>query len=197
MTTFLTTTGISLLNNTKGKLKKKGIDQREPTADEMRQNLRDDAKRASAEANSLLRMANRDDHIILLHTQDHNASQCVELLAEYFIREGFKHVQKKRFDFQEDPKHIETTLLINFIDTLIREIASAQNKNQEVVINATAGFKALVVYSTMIGMIYQVPVKYIYEDFESVVTFSAVPIDWSISLFQQHEEFFYWIDDRG
>lgn len=35
----------------------------------------------------------------------------------------------------------------------------------------------------MIGMIYQVPVKYIYEDFQTIVTFNPIAVDWDTSLF--------------
>jgi len=164
-----------------------------PTEDQMRQYLRTNPKRASSEANSLLQMAMPDDHLVLLHTQTPEAIQCAALLHNYFLAEGYKHVRLEALEFQGDPKHIETTGLRNLINTLINEIEKVKNK-QEVVINATAGFKALVVYSTMIGMIYQIPVKYLYEDFKTVVTFNPIAVDWDTSLFLTYDAFFRWID---
>jgi|SRR5581483_2985625 len=189
MTTILTTTGISLYNNTK-----RIHDHKLPTDDQMRQYLRTDPKNASSEANSLLRMAKKDDHLALLHTQTPTAVKCIELLRNYFQDEGYKNVRLVQLEFQDDPKHIETTGLRGLIETLINEIKLAQKKGQEVIINATAGFKAQVVYSTMIGMIYQIPVKYIYENFESVITFNPVAVDWDTSLFLTYETFFKWLD---
>jgi putative CRISPR-associated protein (TIGR02619 family) len=189
MTTILTTTGISLYTNT-GRLH----DTKMPTDDQMRQYLRMNPKRASSEANSLLQMAEQNDHLVLLHTQTLEAIRCAELLRDYFHNEGYKHVRLVPLEFQGDPKHIETTGLRNLIDTLIDEIEDAQRNRQEVVINATAGFKAQVVYSTMIGMIYHVPVKYLYEDFQSLVTFNSISVDWDTSLFLTYDGFFKWVD---
>jgi putative CRISPR-associated protein (TIGR02619 family) len=189
MTTILTTTGISLYMNT-GKVHST----KTPTEDQMRQHLRGNPKRASSEANSLLQMSNPGDHLVLLHTQTPEAIQCAELLHDYFSNGGYKHVKVVPLEFQSDPKHIETTGLRNLIDTIIDQIQKAERQGQKVVINATAGFKAQVVYSTMIGMIYQVPVKYIYEEFQSVVTFNPITVDWDTSLFFIHDPFFKWVD---
>jgi putative CRISPR-associated protein (TIGR02619 family) len=189
MTTILTTTGISLYLNTGRTLGTKT-----PTEDQMRQYLRMNPNLASSEANSLLRMADHDDHLVLLHTKTPEAIQCVKLLQNYFQNEGYKYVRLEPLEFESDPKHVETTGLRNLINALINEIKKAQDKDQQVVINATAGFKAQVVYSTMIGMIYQVPVKYIYEDFKTIVTFNPIAIDWNTSLFLTYDAFFSWFD---
>ncbi len=198
MTTILTTTGISLYSNTKRKENTERKEkEKEPTDAQMRQYLRTNPTLASSESNSLLRMATKDDHLVLLHTRTQQAIKCVELLRNYFQNEGYKHVRLVPLEFQDDPKHIETTGLRNLINTLIKEIRTAKKAPSEaqrdVVINATAGFKAQVVYSTMIGMIYRVPIKYIYEDFKSVVTFNPIAVDWDTSLFLNHEDFFRWI----
>jgi len=189
MTNILTTTGISLYLNTKREYQTS-----QPTDDQMRQHLRMNPKRASSEANSLLQMAQQNDYLILLHTKTPESTKCANLLRDYFHNEGYKHVRLVPLEFQNDPKHIETTGLRNLIDSLIDEIDDAQRKHQEVVINATAGFKAQVVYSTMIGMIYHVPVKYIYEDFQSLVTFNPIAVDWDTSLFLTYDTFFKWVD---
>ncbi len=189
MTTILTTTGISLYLNT-GRTN----NTRPPTDDQMRQYLRQNPRQAAAETNSLVQMSRQDDHLVLLHTQKTEAIRCAHLLEEYFRSEGYQHVRLIPLAFQSDPKQIETTGLRDLIDTLINEIDKAQRNQQEVIINATAGFKAQVVYSTMIGMIYQVSVKYIYEDFQTVVTFNPIAVEWDTSLFLTYEAFFHWVD---
>jgi putative CRISPR-associated protein (TIGR02619 family) len=189
MTTILTTTGISLYINTG-----RENNTRNPTKDQMRQYLRKNPKRSSSEANSLLQMSDCNDHLVLLHTQTPEATQCAELLQEYFSNEGYKHVRLVALEFQSNPKHIETTGLRNLINTIIDQIQKAERKKQKVVINATAGFKAQVVYSTMIGMIYQVPVKYIYEEFQNIVTFNPIAVGWDTSLFFTYDTFFKWVD---
>lgn len=187
MKTIITTAGISLYNYTKKKYPA-------PTESQLREILHADPKRASAEANSILRIAQPEDNLVLLHTETPEAKRCADLLEEFFNHKGFKHVQVIGLQFQEDEKHIETYGLRNLVDTLIAEVDKAQRKQQEVVINATAGFKAQVVYSTMIGMLYHVPVQYMYEKFERVVTFDPIPLDWDTNLFFSYDSFFYWID---
>ncbi len=194
MTTILTTTGISLYSNAKREYKTDS-----PTDEQMRRYLRAKPERASSEANSLLQIAQHDDHLVFLHTQTPEAQQCAALLSEYFLEEGYTQVRLVQLDFQGDAEHIETIGLRKLVDTLINEIEKAQrdrsaSQNQQVVINATAGLKAQVVYSTMIGMIYHVPVKYIYEGFQRIVTFSPVALDWDISLFLNYDWFFKWLD---
>jgi putative CRISPR-associated protein (TIGR02619 family) len=163
MSTILTTTGLSLYQNAK-----REYQTNQPTDDQMRQYLRTNPDRASSEANSLLKFAKPDDDLVLLHTQTLDAIRCASLLRDYFSSKGYKHTRLVQLEFKGDAQHIETTGLRSLIDTLINEIEGAQRKQADVVINATAGFKAQVVYSTMIGMIYQVPVKYIHEEFEAL-----------------------------
>jgi putative CRISPR-associated protein (TIGR02619 family) len=192
MATILTTTGISLYLNTK---KTQHIDA--PTDDQMRQYLRQTPEAASSEAKSLLQMATVNDRLVLLHTQTSEAIRCANLLREFFQDKGYKHASVIQLEFQGDPIHIETTGLRHLINTLIHEIEQAQRKEQQVIINATAGLKAQVVYSTMIGMIYNVPVKYIYEEFQQVVTFNPVALSWNTALFLTYNAFFKWVDDEA
>ncbi len=92
------------------------------------------------------------------------------VVTRLFQDKKYKYVEVVPLEFHGGAKHIEITGLRNLIDTVIREIEKAKGKGNTVVINATAGFKVLVIYSTMLGMIYNVPVKYIHEDFQSVVS---------------------------
>lgn len=190
MTTILTTTGISLYINTS-----RTSDTKEPTDDQMRQYLRMKPEAASAEANSLLQITQTDDHLIFFRTETPEAERCANLLKEFFLSRGFKNVRIVELQFQDDEKHIETHGLRNLVNTLISEIEAAQRKGQQIVINATPGFKLESAYSTMIGMLYQVPVKYIHEKFRRVVTFNPIALDWDTSLFLTYDSFFKWLDE--
>lgn len=190
MTTIITTTGISLYNNTK-----RETGQQQPADNVMRQFLRREPEKAAAEVKSLLQIALHDDHLVLLHTGTLEAERCAKLLQEFFLNDqGYKYVRLIKLEFQEDEAHIETHGIRNFVDTLIEEIEKAQKQQDTVIINATAGFKAQIVYSTMLGMLYRVPVKYMYEGFQRIVTFNPIPLDWDTSIFLSNDWFFLWID---
>jgi putative CRISPR-associated protein (TIGR02619 family) len=189
MTTILTTTGISLYLNAKREFNTEA-----PIDEQMRQYLRMKPKAASAETNSLEQIAQSGDSLVFLHTETLEAKRCAALLQAYFSNRGFKSVRLVELQFQDDERHMETHGLRSLVNTLIDEVESAKRKNQEVVINATSGFKPEIGYSTIIGMLYQIPVKYIHERFRRVVTINPIALDWDTSLFLTYDSFFRWID---
>jgi putative CRISPR-associated protein (TIGR02619 family) len=189
MKTILTTTGISLYINSKKEYKTDV-----PIDDQMRQFLRTKPEDASAEAKSLLQMAQEDDFLVFLHTETPDAIICAQLLKEFFHHRGFKHVELVQLEFQDDEKHIETRGLRNLVNRLIDEIEKARRRGQDVIINATSGFKPEIGYSTVIGMLYQVPIKYMHERFRRLVTFNPIALDWDTNLFLNYQKFFDWLD---
>jgi putative CRISPR-associated protein (TIGR02619 family) len=191
VTTILTTTGISLALNTA-----RSVGVAKPSDDQIRQYLRADPNRASAEINALLRFAQADDRLVLLHTDTVEAERCAGLLQEFLVDRGFKNVRLIKLELQDEEQHLETRGLRNLVGALISEIERAQRAGDEVVINATAGLKAQVVYSTMLGMLYHVPVKYIYETFQRLVTFNPIPLNWDTNIILNSIAFFEWIDDQ-
>lgn len=196
MKTIITTVGISLHSNTKRLLEKQNLGQNlQPTDEQMRQYLRQEPESASAEANSLLKIVEQGDSLVFLATATPLAQRCVSLLKSFFINKGFHEVNIVNLLFQNREEHIEKQGIRNLISVLATEITQAQKQKQEVIINATAGFKAQVVYSTMLGMIYHVPVKYIHEEFKRVVTFNPIALELDISLFVNNYYFFEWIED--
>lgn len=191
MTTIITTTGISLYLRAKTEYKTDS-----PTDDQMRQLLRRDPERVSAEVNSLSHMAQSDDHLVFLHTATPEAKRCLALLIEFFRSRGFKHFESIPLELESNEKQIETYGLRNLINTLITAIENAQRKDQDVIINATPGFKVESGYSTIVGMLYQVPVKYLHETFKHVVTLNPIALDWNTNLFLNYLGFFQWIDEE-
>src|SRR2546430_1470817 len=142
MKTIITTTGISLLNNARRLLHTDS-----PTDEQVKELLRNQPEVASAEVNSLRQIAQHDDHLIFLRTETPIAERCMNLLREFFIEYGYKpyQVEVKELQFQDDEYHMETLGLRNLVNTIIYEVEKAQRENQEIIINATAGFKAQIV----------------------------------------------------
>ena len=192
--TILTTTGISLLQNTVRENDNKVL------TDELMANyLRECPEDASAETNSLLKFnpeLTNKDHIVLFHTDTSDARRCVNIIEKFLKKRGFDNVRLIELQLQEDEQHLETRGLRNLSNSLIDEIEKAQMSDHEVIINATTGFKAQVVYNTMIGMAYQVPVVYIYEKFKRLVTLNPIPLDWDTNFIFRCQWFFEWLDDQ-
>jgi putative CRISPR-associated protein (TIGR02619 family) len=194
MRTIITTTGISLLSNTARDLKKKNS---EVTDAELRQHFaKVGAAEASAETNSLLKIATPDDKIVLLYTTTSEGERCAKEVERYLKNQSWSNIRLRQLPLEKNESQFERHGLRELVNILVDEINQAQQKQREVIINATGGFKAEISYTTMVGMIFQVPVKYIYQEFQQPITFPALPITWNIDLLLEYDHFFEWIDSE-
>jgi putative CRISPR-associated protein (TIGR02619 family) len=192
MRTILTTTGTSLLNNAARELKKS---QASVTDEELRHFFKQvGAAAATAETNSLLKIARPDDEVILLYTTTSAGERCAKEVERYLQSHNWSNVRLKKLPLELNESQFERHGLRALVNILIDEINKAQRQQREVIINATGGFKAEIAYTTMVGMIFQVPIKYIYQDFQQPITLPALPISWNIDLLLEYESFFEWLD---
>ncbi|NEN88916.1 MAG: putative CRISPR-associated protein [Okeania sp. SIO3H1] len=195
MPTIITTTGTSLLSNATCELnKKKG----ESFADDELQNYFKSVgpEKASAETKSLLKIASPEDEVVLLYTKTPNGELCAREVYRYLKSKKWSNIRQRELPLEENEAQFERRGLRELVNILIEEITKAQRENQEVIINATGGFKAEIAYTTIVGMIFQVPVKYIYQHFEQPITFPTLPVSWDVNLLLEYEDFFEWIDEE-
>lgn len=132
----------------------------------------------SAELNSLFRMGvSGDDRIILLSSDTDDGEMIAKALAKALKQKKKCNAEVKRISGlqTDDRKKFEQTGITNLSEIIIDEIE--KNRWQyHVVLNATAGFKATVPYLTFIGMIFNVPIRYIFERSESIIDLPPIPI---------------------
>lgn len=194
MRVIITTTGTSLLTNTARALDKKNA---EVTDDELRHYFEQvGPEKASAETNSLPKIATPDDAVVMLHTTTPEGERCAKQIEGYLKSKNWRNLRLEKLELEQNEAQFEQKGLRNLVDTIIDEINKAQQQGNEVIINATGGFKAEIAYTTMVGMIFQVPVKYIYQDFQKPVTFPALPITWNLDLLIEYDHFFKWLDEE-
>lgn len=194
MSVIITTTGTSLLTNTARSLKKNN---REVTDSELERYLEEvGPERASAETNSLPKIADPHDSVVMLYTDTVEGERCAKQVSNYLKKQGWAEVRLRKLHLEQNEVQFERKGLRNLVDVLIDEINQAQRRGNEVIINATGGFKAEIAYTTMVGMIFQVPVKYIYQDFRRPITFPILPITWSLDLLIEYDHFFEWLDEE-
>lgn len=145
--------------------------------------------KASAEINSLLRMGlSEKDRIVFLSsdTDDcefvaHNIARTLKNLknCEAIVKRiiGLQTDDMKKFDRQGIP---------NLTDAIINEIEN-NRYSFNIVLNATAGFKATVPYLTFIGMIFHLPIRYIFERSENIIELPPIPIEFDLDRLRQLE----------
>ena len=195
MRKIITTTGISLLTNAVRILGKKRDSITNNDLHFFCKKLKT-VSEASAEINSLLKIAQPHEEIVLLYTNTPEGEMCAVEVQRYLENQKWSHVRLRKLPLEKNEAQFEHHGLRELVNILVDEISKGQQLNQEVIINATGGFKAEIAYTTMVGMIFEVPVKYIYQDFKQPITFPALPVSWNIDLLLEYENFFAWLDEE-
>jgi len=184
-TVILTTVGTSLLNNAT----REGL-----VADQdILSYLARDPKKASAETNSLLRILQPGDEIVLLHSATEEGRKAAQLLQEYWRQQGVACGLVEIAGLSYEVRGFVDFGLQNFVRTLAGEIHKAARRQRRVIINATGGFKAEISYATVLGLVFKVPVCYIHEQFKEIALLPPTPIGWDSSLFVWYADFFEWL----
>ena len=136
---------------------------------------------ASAETNSLLSLqANEQDRVIFLSTETPDgricAEECGRLLqekrrvnCEVLQVEGLQMGDPTRF------RRVGIQKLFEVLDRQCGDLADAGR--QEVTLNVTGGFKSVVPYVTLYGLLHQLPVVYLFERSKALLRLPPVPIN--------------------
>ena len=148
MRTILVTVGTSLLSNAKRDLKD------EHPGDRQLANYlcHTDARKASAETNSLSRLLTQgDEHIVFLRSQTDEGRQCAEALARHYehAKYGTRVIEVPDLTYTES--RFKMRGLRSLVAKLIEQIRNEKAQQREVLINATGEFKAEIAYATLVG----------------------------------------------
>lgn len=186
---FLCPVGLSLL----GKLKSKELYK----SGDIKQCLRDFFKVAnnrelmemSAEINSLFRMGLKEGDKILFLSSDTDECEAISLaIADEIEKRKGCDVSIKRIKGLQttDGKEFERVGITELTEVILDEVE--KNRWQyNIVLNATAGFKAVVPYITFIGMIFNLRIMYIFEQSESLIELPPIPVDFDVKRLERLE----------
>lgn len=135
--------------------------------------------RSSAEVNTLFRMGlSKEDRVVFLCSDTEDGKITAEVLAKDLEkRRGCRCVVKPIRGLQTNDGHLFNQEGIpNLTDTIINECENHRGSFQTVLI-ATTGFKATIPYLTLIGMVFNLPIRYIFEHSENVIELPPIPIE--------------------
>jgi putative CRISPR-associated protein (TIGR02619 family) len=187
MRTILTTVGTSLLGNAG-----RGPGTNDLSDGDLANYLaRTDPVRASAETNSLSRLLHEGDRVVFLHSHTDKGRRCAEALRRHYDRQGYRAELVEISDLGYAESRFRLRGLRALVAALAERIEREQRHGAEVAINATGGFKAQIAYATLVGLLFDVPVYYIHEEFNELIEMPAVPIGWDYSVLAAWEEFFH------
>jgi putative CRISPR-associated protein (TIGR02619 family) len=130
----------------------------------------------SAEIKSLVKMGlEKEDEVILISSNTIDGRLCAESVKEFLI--DHQLISENSVKIKEIPglqaadgKKFQKQGLKNLLTYLV------SLEYQNVVFNPTGGFKSIVPYVALMGMIFNKPVKYIHEDSEDVLTLTGIPL---------------------
>ncbi|MDZ4778775.1 MAG: putative CRISPR-associated protein [Planctomycetia bacterium] len=163
----------------------------EPSGDGLHQQL-------SAEIHSLVRMNVSDDNRVLLLSSSTPEGLACALAVEGYLKRhwrGLEVVTEPVNGLQvDDAEQFRRVGVVEFTKRCLREInnyhAPVSGQPANVVLNPTGGFKALVPYMVLIGMIKEVPCRYIFERSTTLLELPPLPVEFSRSRFEAFKSLF-------
>lgn len=145
---------------------------------------------ASAELNSLHRLKLQEgDEVVLLATDTADGRACGEALSLVLTKHwpGVRVIVERVEGLQvRDAKRLREMGLARLMQVVLRYVEDPQRKyGGGLVINPTGGFKGVVPFLTVIGMIFRVPTVYVFEFSDTLIHLPPLPINFDLQLFQR------------
>lgn len=156
--------------------------------------LESDPKGASAELNVLEREElGKQDKVILFHTDTPDGRTCAQALRAYLGKRCV--AQTEEIPNLSSPESFQKGLR-NLAQSLIGAVEVERRAGNQVIMNATGGFKPMVVVATVVALLHNLPALYIHETFREQVAFPALPIGFDWDLFHDTRDFMDWVCDE-
>jgi putative CRISPR-associated protein (TIGR02619 family) len=212
--TLLLTTGTSIANGTAAlsSYQRRATSWEEEAVD-LREQIRERLKgfdlgaeagrvRASAELNILHRLpVQPDDEVVLFSTDTAEGRACTEELkrvveAEFAVANvAIERVQGLQVRDADTLRH---TGLSNLTRRLIHYLEDPQRQyTGGCVLCPNGGFKGVVPFLTVLGMIFRAPVVYVFEFAETVISLPPLPLELASDLFERALPALSWADAAG
>lgn len=160
-------------------------------------------RKISAEINALSRYPLASgDHVFLLHTETGDGEICALMLGK-LVGEEFKQVRvtlKRITGLQvRDAKVFRSQgvdSLFRFANQIVEERRLADPKGI-IRINVSGGFKSVVPYMTLFGVIQRIPIDYIFEQSNEMITLPPVPVDFDYDMIAKARDALIFIKAQG
>lgn len=152
-------------------------------------------RKCSAEMNSLNRLKLcEDDRVVLLATDTADGRATSEVLRETILKTygmGEKQVELKHVVGLQvrDSEKLRKEGLRNFVNIVLDYLADEQIRYEyEVILNPTGGFKGVVPFLTILGMLYRRRSVYIFEHAEELIDLPPLPFAFDLNLYQRAQK---------
>lgn len=157
----------------------------------------------SKEVNSLILLAcGSDDEVILLAADDAIGRCCAERLervipAIFGMPDNMCKVTRVRGLHLQDVARFRKEGLPNLFQELLRMLRDPQRRyERSLVLNPTGGFKGVVPFITVLGMLYGARVAYVSRASHQLVTLPPLPLTYDSVVFERAREALEWAERK-
>jgi putative CRISPR-associated protein (TIGR02619 family) len=162
----------------------------------------DGRKKASAEIHSLDRLdCGELDEIILLTSDTAEGRACLEVLQETLktIFEPLKVVSHRVRGLQaRNGTMMKKEGIPNLLSLILPYVQDPQRRyGTDLILNPTGGFKGVVPFMTVVGMLYNVRVVYLFEFSEDLINLPPLPVTLDLELFERARHALQWAESQA
>ncbi len=155
----------------------------EPTDENLRDNL-------SAEIHSLVRIGIDASDRVFLYASETPDGYCCALAVKHYLEKYWPGIVVEAAPIKglqvNDADRFKNEGVVEFIKKVLATIEGYGN----VILNPTGGYKALVPYMVMVGMIKGIQCDYIFEQSTSLLELPPLPLEFNRSRFEAYKDLF-------
>ncbi|MCC5900275.1 MAG: putative CRISPR-associated protein [Phormidium sp. BM_Day4_Bin.17] len=148
----------------------------------------------SAEIHSLVRIGINSSDRVLLFASETPDGHCCALAVQTYLQHYWPGIEVKTESIPglqvNDAEKFRNQGVVEFVKKVTQAIDAYGN----VILNPTGGFKALVPYTVLLGMLKGVKCDYIFERSTSLLELPPLPVEFRRSQFEAYKEIFEIID---
>ncbi|MFM7423670.1 MAG: CRISPR-associated protein [Elainella sp.] len=146
----------------------------------------------SAEIHSLVRIGISSSDRILLLASSTETGYCCALAVEKYLQHYWPGISTKVEQIRGLQVKDATLFRTQGVVEFVRRINKAVNDygSENIILNPTAGFKALVPYTVLMGMLKSIKCEYIFEQSTALLELPPLPVEFRRSQFEAYRDLF-------
>lgn len=123
---------------------------------------------------------NSEDKVVLFCSETVDGKFCADVLEKMIKELWFVQVEIVVVSGLQatDAEKFQREGLVNLLRKLILQLNNDKYSNP--VLNITGGYKGVIPYVTILGMIEKVPIKYIFEDSNQIISIPILPLTYEV-----------------
>lgn len=146
----------------------------------------------SAEIHSLVRIGINDRDKIILLASSTNDGYCCALAVKKYLQHYWTGIDvkiEKVTGLQvANAEEFKTKGVVEFVRLILREVD--KYNASDIILNPTGGFKALVPYTVLLGMLKGIKCDYIFEQSTTLLELPPLPVEFKRSQFEAYRNLF-------